>query len=161
MEEHPEDDIDDIDFSTYNHVLNKMRKKTSKRYEFITKAGESLHLALFNLFRSIWLNEKIPQSWHESILVQLSKGRGRPGDLKNMRHIHLRNIYLSFFSQIVMHFIKDTLIDNMSMYQIACKPGYRPSEHLFTIKSLISYYKKEKMSFLSSNLDISKFYDSE
>ena len=49
----------------------------------------------------------------------------------------------------------------MTKYQIACKRGQRPSEHLFTIRSLIAYYKKQRKSLILSNLDIMKFYDSE
>ena len=117
MQEHIDNNVEDFGYDTYTTILNKMKKKTSNRYDFITKAGSSMHFALYNLFRTIWKKEKIPEDWRESILVQLSKGRGKAGDLANMRHIHLRNIYLSFFSQIVMFFAKDELIANMSKYQ--------------------------------------------
>ena len=142
-------------------MLNKMKLKSSNRYEFITKAGTAFHLALFNLFRTVWKSERIPDSWRETVLVQLSKSRGKTGELKNMRHIHLRNIYLSLFSQIVISFVKDSLIDHLSKYQIACKPGRRPSEHLFTIKSIIAFYQKQKKGIILSSLHISTFYDSE
>ena len=56
---------------------------------------------------------------------------------------------------------KDSIIENMISYQIACKPGHRPSEHLFTIKSLIAYYKLKRKGFLTSSINIHKFYDSE
>ena len=60
-----------------------------------------------------------------------------------------------------MSYAKETLFQNMSKYQIACKPGHRPSEHLFVIKSVISFYQNEGQGILMNSFDLRKFYDSE
>ena len=41
----------------------------------------------------------------------------------------------------------------MSKYQIACKPGHRASEHLFVVKSVLSYYKEKKKGMIASGYD--------
>ena len=89
MTEHVEEDIEDIDFDAYESVLVKIKKKSKNKYDFITKAGKAFHYALFNLFRTIWSSEMVPEGWRESILVQLRKSGGKPGDLDFMRHIHI------------------------------------------------------------------------
>ena len=47
------------------------------------------------------------------------------------------------------------------MYQIACRPGHRATEHLFVIKSIIAKYEEEKKGLLLSNWDIQKMFDKE
>ena len=41
-----------------------------------------------------------------------------------------------------MGLAKDTLVKNMSKFQIGIKPGHRAAEHLFVIKSTIALYAK-------------------
>ena len=59
-----------------------------------------------------------------------------------------------------MHFAKDKLCQNMSKFQIACKPWHRPSEHLYTIKSVIAYYMSKREGLIMSSYDIMKMFDS-
>ena len=78
-----------------------------------------------------------------------------------MRHIHSRNQYVKFFSQIVLSHAKENLYNNMSKFQIACKPGHRPSEHLYVLKSVFELYQKNKKGLILTSYDISAFFDSE
>ena len=56
---------------------------------------------------------------------------------------------------------KDTLVNNMSKYQIGTKPGHRAQEHLFVIKNVISFYKVMDKAVILSAWDVSKFFDKE
>ena len=49
----------------------------------------------------------------------------------------------------------------MSKYQIACRPGHRPSEHLFVVKSVINHYKSKKKGLIATSFDLKKFFDFE
>ena len=71
MDEIVEDDIDELPREAFNKALVTIRKKGENKYKFITNAGFSLNEALYNLYNIIWKNEKIPDSWRESTLVQL------------------------------------------------------------------------------------------
>ena len=53
MKEKVVDDIEELPIEVFNKTLNILKNKYSKKYEFITKAGSSLHLALFKLFQVI------------------------------------------------------------------------------------------------------------
>ena len=37
-----------------------LKKKNSHKYDFILKAGQSLHLALYHLFENVWNSESEP-----------------------------------------------------------------------------------------------------
>ena len=56
---------------------------------------------------------------------------------------------------------KDTLLSNMSKFQIGTKPGHRPQEHLFTLKSVINFYMSMDKPLILSTFDVSKFFDRE
>ena len=53
------------------------------------------------------------------------------------------------------------MIENMSKYQIACKPGHRVTEHIFVIMSALAVLEKKKKAAIFSAWDIKKFFDSE
>ena len=153
MEELPEE--------SFHKVLESLMKKPGNKYEFITKSGSSLKFALLNLFKIIWRTERLPASWQESEVTQLWKGKGKTSELSSWHNIHDRNITGKFFGQIVLSHAKENLFKNMSKYQIACKPGHRPSEHLYVLKSVFSYYKSKNKGLLLTGYDISTFFDSE
>ena len=49
----------------------------------------------------------------------------------------------------------------MTKYQLACKPGHRPSEHLYVLKSVFAHYSRKKKSMILTGYDIQTFFDSE
>ena len=141
-------DLEEMPLESFFKTLENIQKKPGNKYEFITKSGASLKAALLNVFQIIWKYEKVPESWQESIVTQIQKGKIPSNELSNMRHIHSRNQYVKFFSQIVMSHAKENLYKNMSKYQIACKPGHRPSEHLFVLKSVFELYQKSNKGLI-------------
>ena len=56
---------------------------------------------------------------------------------------------------------KETLINNMSKYQIGTKLGHRKQEHLFIVKSVITLYRKLDKAVILSAWDVSKYFDKE
>ena len=118
-------------------------------------------MSLWKLFQNVWKTENIPESWYNSKVIQLPKGRTPINQLQNMRHIHDRDETFKFFGQIVTDFAKSTIIDNMSKFRLACRPGHRPSEHLFVVKSIFALYNANNKGLLISSFDLKTFFDSE
>ena len=52
-------------------------------------------------------------------------------------------------------------LPNMTKFQIACKPGHRPSEHLYILRSVVALFQKERKCFLMAGYDLKKFFDFE
>ena len=148
MKEYVSQDIDELTLDMFNNTLRSLARKKADKYKFIIKGGQSLMNAIFNTFTSIWRSEKIPPDWHQSELVQLWKGKGMVSDLNNFRHIHIKNDLGKVFSQIVMAQAKDKIVNNMSKFQIATKPGHRSTEHLFFIKSVLELLQSRKEAIL-------------
>ena len=75
MEEIIEDDIE-FSIELFNKTLLTLSKKPGGKYNFIMKSGKSLKSALFKLFQVVWDKEKKPDSWRNTVLIQLYKGSG-------------------------------------------------------------------------------------
>ena len=142
MNENPPDDLHELPMEAFLKACESLKKKPGK-YEFFKKAGKSLAPALFNLFQTVWRTESIPKCWNDSTIIQLEKPNSKVGDLDGIRHIHDKNEWYKFFGQIVTHCIKEPIFRNLPRHQIACRPGHRPSEHIFVLKSVISFYQSQ------------------
>ena len=53
------------------------------------------------------------------------------------------------------------IIESTSRFQIGGKPGHRPQEHIFCVKSVISKYIQEKKMIIIACYDIKSFFDKE
>ena len=142
MAEVIDDDMEELSMETFHKTMELMRKKHGSKYDFIVKAGQSLKLALLNLYRIIWKTENLPQNWEDSTVTQIPKSKGLQKDLNMIRHIHDKNIFSKYFGQMVLTEAKENLFKNLPKFQIACRPGHRSSEHLFVLKSIFAKYRQ-------------------
>ena len=65
------------------------------------------------------------------------------------------------FGDIITYELKLKAIQHVSQYQIGAIPGHRCQEHLFTIKSIISWYNSRGKGLILCLYDISKYFDRE
>ena len=114
------------------------------------KGGTDFKNALFSLFREVWKQEKIPERWTETTLLQLWKGKGSFQELANTRNIHIKDITAKLFSHIVVNIAKNTLMENMSPFQIGTKQGHRASEHIFVMKSVMQLFAVKNKPLINS-----------
>ena len=161
MRETIDDDIEELSYERFSKIFRNMKGKTGNKYKFLTEGGKSLEMALFNLYKEAWKTEDLPRGWQDSNMIQLSKGKSQVDILDNYRFIHNRPDYGKFFTQIVLSYAKEIIFDHMSKFQIACRPGHRPEEHLYVIKSVFYFFKIKKRGLIFSSFDLSKFFDSE
>ena len=160
MRERLDNDKDKLDRSLFEDTIESVAKKHKDKYKFIIQGGKSLRDAAFSLFSLIWEKEKIPEEWYDSLLIQLHKSKSKHC-LDNYRFIHLKGDWQRLFSQMVTLAAKENLINHMSKFQIATKPGHRATEHIFVILSIIAHYEVEGKLLLISMIDLRKYFDSE
>ena len=161
MAERLDDNIEELSYEMFLNAMKKVSLKHKDKYQYILRAGNSLLNAIFSLYSLVWKKEDIPESWSDSLLVQLPKSKAKEYDLNGLRHIHLKEDLPKLFRQIVTLAAKDNLINNMSKFQIATKPGHRASEHLYVILSIVEQYEKKGKALIISMYDLSKYFDRE
>ena len=145
----------------FNNVLEKLKKKSKEKYKFILMAGKSMQNVLYRLFRAVWKQEKRPDQWKSTTIMQLYKGKGVLEDLDNHRNIHMKEAEPKAFETAVFDLSKPKIVGKCSKFQIGGMPGHRPAEHLFCIKSMMSLYEKLDIPLIIQTFDISKYFDSE
>ena len=156
--ESKKNDLEELPEETFWKILHKIEQKPGNKYQFITKGGNSLRLALLNLFKIIWKSEKVPISWQDSLVTQLPKNTGKSSCLDNKRHIHERDPTSKFLAQILLYHAKEPIYKNMSKFQIAGKPGHRASEHLFVLKSVFAHYQSQNKGLILVSFDLKRFF---
>ena len=70
-----EDKENDVKFSKtmFENTLRILKKKNGSKYDFVLKAGPSLHSALFKLYETVWEKESKPDKWRDTLVIQLYK----------------------------------------------------------------------------------------
>ena len=158
QEEHEIDELTETDF---RNLIKQLTKKNKEKYQFILKAGKSYQNLLFQLYRKVWNSETKPTCWKKTVCHQLYKGKGDKKEFSNQRFIHTKEDIPKAFEQIVINRAKHEMVKNVSKYQIGAIPGHQPAEHLFTIKSIISFYNSNNVPLIFQGFDIRKYFDSE
>ena len=161
MMETIENDLKDLTVDMFEQSYNILSKKSGEKYKFILKGGHAVKMALLKICQAVWVSERLPKSWEKTTLVQLYKGTGKRNNLNNMRHIHMKTEFPKFFGHLVVSAAKQTIVCNMSKFQIATKPGHRAQENLYVLKSVIDLYSMFDVGLVLQNWDLSKFFDKE
>ena len=105
--------------------------------------------------------EKFPDSFRNTTLHMIYKGgKGRHEMLTSNCFIHSKSWFPRTAEVLVVEEgLKQPLIDGSSMYQIGGQPGHRAEELVFSLKSIISKYRKVGKSIIIQTSDIAKFFD--
>ena len=138
-----------------------LRKRGGEKYNFILRGGPSLHAALFKLFQVVWDEERKPDSWCNTLVIPIPKGKGKKNDMNSKRLIHTKTQIPKFFQHIVTAAVKPTIVENISPFQIGAVPGHRAQEHLFTVKSFITMVEKKEEAVGIQIFDLKKYFDKE
>ena len=100
----------------FKAVIDKFEKKKKRSYDFLTKAGDKFKDAVFNLCRRMISEERFPERFDETTLVQLYKGKGRKDDLQNSRYIHLKDWLPRTCDSMMVLMIEDVILDSSSVF---------------------------------------------
>ena len=141
---------------------NNVEEEKVDKFESILRTGPSLLAALHKLHEVVWSIERKPDSWRDTILIQIDKGRNKDkSNLNNRRHIHTKEEIPKVFSHIVTTSIKPFIVNDMSPNQIGAVPGHRSQEHLFTVKSLMALTEKNNEALALQLFDLKKYFNRE
>ena len=151
----------DVDMDEYEEVLEKFKRKDTKCYDFLTKAGENYQTAIGGFIRRMIREEVFPQDFRRTILQMLWKGKGPAEVLKNSRFLHLKSFLPRACEAVVVGKMKEQILESSSVYQAGGQPGHSTDESIFIIKSIIAMAEVTGKSFIFSLIDIVGFFDNE
>ena len=147
--------------STFNKVIEKIRKKRKKVYILFTKAGDSYKQALFEYMKKLIEYEGVPSCFLKTSLTQIWKKKGSALDLNNMRFIHMRQWRSKLLEAIISEVMKDDIVNATPKMQLGGMPGASSVEHLVTLKTWMKFKEQYKSNGIFQVFDMSKFFDKE
>ena len=130
--------------------------------EFIKNSKDSMVLVLVKLFNKILQTGIFPKQWNVSYISSIFKS-GNPNDCNNYRGICVSSCLGKLFTSLLQKRLSLFLEDNnlVSSNQGGFKSGYRTSDHIFILKTLINkyLYGKNKNLYVCF-VDLRKAFDS-
>ena len=95
---------------------NKAAGNDEIPYEFYKEGGKGMVEGIYQLFKKIWNEEKVPKKWNESRVTLLHKGGHKnKKELKNYRPITLTDTISKIFCGILNDRLKDIFERNKVM----------------------------------------------
>ena len=149
-------------------VISKMKNKKAEGIdkianEMLKHLPENLLVILLEIFNCFLKNGKIPKSWCEGLITPILKS-GKSDDPDNYRGICISNALLKCLCSMLNNRLKKfcAKFNLIAKEQIGFREKSRTTDHLFTLKTVISKHLNEKKGnkVYSCFIDLRKAYDS-
>ena len=148
----PENEELNLDFSLEEIVEVIKNLKNSKacgmdyiRNEFLKQAPCELLEFIKNFFNLLLQSQTIPDIWCEGLIQPLYKNKGSRDDTNNYRGITLLSCLGKLFTACINKRLSSFLFDNnlIGLEQAGFRPEFSTVDHIFTLHSIIEYYKSK------------------
>ena len=146
----------------FNKVLNKFKSSSKKSYDFLTKAGSKFQNSCFKMCEKMFKTEQFPETFKDTMLHMLYKGKGRKEDLSCNRFIHCKS-WLPRLAEacLVEGGIKKHQVEESSRFQVGGQARHRAEELFFCWKSVVAKYKQQGKVVIGQCHDVAEFFDKE
>ena len=140
-------------------ITNKKNKKstTDIKNEFLKKGGLGIVRAIHSVIQVAWQEEIIPSQWNESVITSIWKNKGDRELMKNQRGISVS----SSIGMIMEEIINDRILEiiEFTPAQGGGIKEYSTCDHVFLIRSLMTYSMKMNRRLILTFYDVQKAYD--
>ena len=129
--------------------------------EFIKTGQETLIPVITKLFNSIFSSGLYPENWNMNILSPIYK-KGDRNNPENYRGIsissNLSKLFCSILNNRLINFLNKNSI--IPLNQIGFRKGFRTSDHIMVLKTLIDKYIKKNKYLYVTFVDFKAAFDS-
>ena len=140
-------------------IANKKDKKstTDIKNEFLKRGGQNLVKSIYHVISIIWQEETVPSQWNESIITSVWKNKGDREMMKNQRGISVSSSIGMIMEEIINNRILETI--QFTQAQGGGIKNYSTCDHVFLVRSLITYSMKMHKNLIITFYDVEKAYD--
>ena len=142
-------------------VLDKFKKNNKRTHDFLMKSSKEFQTSVFHLCQRMLKEETFPKSFQKTTLQMIWKKKMRKEELKSNRMIHSKQWLPRTVEALAVSKMKPTILSGTSCFQIGGRPGHRPQEHLFVVKSILLRLHMQKRLAILNIHDIEAFFDRE
>ena len=159
--------MNDVDF-TIEEIYNIKNLKNNIacgldfiRNEFLKRLSTRLLSFTCALFNLILKSSIIPDAWCIGIIMPLYKRKGHRDDPNNFRGITLLSCFGKLFTACLNTSIANFLFeyDKIGAEQAGFRSVFSVLDHIFTLHSIIEFYKNKKQRVYCAFVDYNKAFD--
>ena len=154
-----------ITINELQSAIKALKTNTSSLLDRISKemlkvSSPRLQTCICKLFNIIMTNEKYPSQWREKLLKPIHKERSDT-DPRSYRGIVISSCLSNLLSRILHNTIEKHIIDNDIMIenQTGFRKGYRTSDHILILRSIIETQFKKGAYLYTCFVDFEKAFD--
>ena len=159
----------DFDHLEYNQVPSKaeiltviQKKKNGKsttdlKNEIIKGGGIEMVNTIYPLIDEFWRSEIPAEQWNEGSISSIWKGKGDKEKLENHRGITVSSAIGTIPEEIINNRFLEII--PFTQFQAGGRKGCSPCDHVFIIRSIISYALKFRRKIILTFYDVQKAYD--
>ena len=150
-----------IEEEDFRQVLAKFKKNNKRTHDFLMKSSDQFRTSVFHLCQRMLKEEMFPKTFQKTTLQMIWKKKGRKEELKSNRMIHSKEWPARTVEALTVSKMKPAILKGTSCFQIGGRPGHRPQEHLYVVKSiLLKLEMQRKLGIIMVN-DIQAYFDRE
>ncbi|VVC27148.1 Endonuclease/exonuclease/phosphatase,Reverse transcriptase domain [Cinara cedri] len=127
--------------------------------ELLKLGGKNLTQKLHHLIQQIWIKEKIPQDWNESLICPIFK-KGNRKKVENYRGITLLNTGYKVLSLIILKRLQIYTDEIVGNYQSGFRKNKSTTDHIFVIRQIMEKSYEFAKDLHMVFVDYKQAYDS-
>ncbi|CAH1721690.1 unnamed protein product [Aphis gossypii] len=155
----PSPSLEEIQYAIQTLKNNKSPGDDKIAAELLKLGGQNLTKNLHDLIQQIWIKEKIPKEWNESLICPIFK-KGNRNKVENYRGITLLNSGYKILSLIIFKRLQVYTDEIVGDYQSGFRKNKSTTDHIFVLRQVMErsyeYAKDLHMVFI----DYKQAYDS-
>ncbi|KAE9542653.1 hypothetical protein AGLY_002564 [Aphis glycines] len=155
----PSPSLEEIQYAIQTLKNNKSPGDDKIAAELLKLGGQNLTKNLHDLIQQIWIKEKIPKEWNESLICPIFK-KGNRNKVENYRGITLLNSGYKILSLIILKRLQVYTDEIVGDYQSGFRKNKSTTDHIFVLRQVMErsyeYAKDLHMVFI----DYKQAYDS-
>ena len=124
---------EELEYVDFERVIEKIRLNNKNVYRDFMKAGSSFKRAIFHFYNMCYVQEKMPESFYDTELLKLYKGKGVRAELKSNRFIHLKGWMAKTYEKMLMTKMEDKMFNCTPDFQVGGQKMGSTNEHLLSM----------------------------
>ena len=133
---------EELEYGDFERVIKKIRLNNKNVYRDLMKAGDKFRRSVFSFYNLCYTQEKMPESFYDTELLKLYKGKGVRAELKSNRFIHLKGWMAKTYEKMLMTKMEEKMFHCTPEFQVGGQRMGSTSEHLLSM--MIAMKKLER-----------------
>ena len=126
--------------------------------EMIKWGGQEMINILWDLFKKIWKEERIPKEWEYNIIIPIHK-KGETSNCDNYRAICLSLVVLKIYTRILERKLREEVEEDFEEVEGAFRPGRQTQDSIFILRTIGEKLLAKNRKILLAFLDLKSAFD--